>query len=299
MKKSGSKFVKCLFFVLLILPYTYACVAQNQHNSKSVYIASPDVKGLEKGSFNELFKTILQGKLEEYALNSNYQAVAREEYLSYIQNEMIVQQSGGVSSESVVKLGELTGASYILISNVVASNGYGTIKLNLYETETGRLVKVKSTSFQENVSDYTTKSDRVCRDLFGLAQQDFNAGVERQPISPSVATPKNSGSSISIPSRDFMVSSNDENGFYTWEGAESICKSKGLGWRLPTLEELRTMSVFRDVIGNLNGYDRCLKYWSSEDKSKKSAWFYDFSENEVGYDDKKDDDKCVRCVRSR
>ena len=149
-----------------------------QNSDKLVYIASPDVKGLERGTNTELFKTILLGKLEEYALNADYQSVAREEALNYIQSEMVVQQSGSVSSESIVKLGEWTGANYILVSNVVGSNGYGTIKLNLYETETGRLTKVKSTSFQEEVQDFSRQVEKVCRDLFGLSQS-----VPERPIS--------------------------------------------------------------------------------------------------------------------
>lgn len=167
--------------------YVFASIYPNygQTEDKLVYIASPDVKGLERGTNTELFKTILLGKLEEYALNSDYQSVAREEALNYIQNEIMVQQSGGVSSESIVKLGEWTGANYILVSNVIGSNGYGTIKVNLYETESGRLVKVKSISFQEEVQDYSRQVEKVCRELFGVTQ-------------PSQESPMAGGSNSSV-----------------------------------------------------------------------------------------------------
>ena len=176
----------CVIGFILVFVSIYPNYGQTE--DKLVYIASPDVKGLSMGTNTELFKTILLGKLEEYALNADYQSVAREEALTYLQNEMMVQQSGGVSSESIVKLGEWTGANYILVSNVVGSNGYGTIKLNLYETESGRLIKVKSTSFLEEVQDYSRQAEKVCCDLFGISQSFSTPSMGGQKMYQRIPT---------------------------------------------------------------------------------------------------------------
>ena len=272
-----------------------------QASDKLVYIASPDVKGLEKGTNTELFKTILLGKLEEYALNADYQSVAREEAMNYIQNEIMVQQSGGVSSESIVKLGEWTGANYILVSSVVGSNGYGTIKLNLYETESGRLMKVKSTSFQEEVQDYGRQVDKVCRDLFGLAKSSPEQSV---PVASAVNTSIDHNTlktekTLALPGINFYISVEDEFGFLTWHDAQRICSMKGTGWRLPTLDELKMMYLMQRQIKNLNGLNNNFKYWSSEEKNKRNAYYFDMRDGDDDDDDKADADKCVRCVKNK
>ena len=281
-----------ILFILLFCSVIHPCLGQS--SDKLVYIVSPDIRGLEKGTNNELFKTILQGKIEEYALNSEYQAVARDEALNHIQNEIRVQQSGGVSAESIVKLGQWTGANYILLSSVVGSNGYGTIKLNLYATETGSLIKVKSTSFQEDISDYSQKADRVCKEFFGIASSSSQSAEEN----PTATIPQ-FNKQISIPNINFYIASEDEPGFFTWENAKLACESKGAGWRLPTIKELEIMNFQKNRIRNLYGYKGKWGYWSSQEKNKRSAYYYDFMEAEEDDDDKSDADKCVRCVRSR
>lgn len=285
----------CVIGFILVFVSIYPNYGQTE--DKLVYIASPDVKGLTIGTNTELFKTILLGKLEEYALNADYQSVAREEALTYLQNEMMVQQSGGVSSESIVKLGEWTGANYILVSNVVGSNGYGTIKLNLYETESGRLIKVKSTSFQEEVQDYSKQAEKVCCDLFGISQS-FSV-PSMAGVSENVSANSDSRIGKTFPGINFYISNEDEMGFLTWEDASACCSLKGAGWRLPTLGELKVMYLMRGKIKNMNGLDRNYNYWSSEEKGKRRAYYFDMENGEDDTDDKTDADKCVRCVKSK
>lgn len=279
-------------------------ICPNYGQNKFVYIASPDVRGLEKGTNIDMFKTILLGKLEEYALNSDYQAVAREEAMQYMVNEIVVQQSGSVSSESIVKIGEWTGANFVLLSSVVGSNGYGTIKLNLYTTEKGLLVKAKSTSFQEDVRDFSNKAESVCKELFGVSTTSVGVtpSANRSPYTSAGANPTHSiGNSraISLPGVSFEIASEDEVGFLTWEDAKLACSLRGSGWRLPTLQELKIMYFNKNQIGNLFGHERTTGYWSSLEKNKRNAYYFDIKDAETDDDDKSDADKCVRCVRSR
>lgn len=280
--------------------YVFASIYPNygQTEDKLVYIASPDVKGLERGTNTELFKTILLGKLEEYALNSDYQSVAREEAMNYIQDEIMVQQSGGVSSESIVKLGEWTGANYILVSNVIGSNGYGTIKVNLYETESGRLVKVKSTSFQEEVQNYSRQVEKICRELFGVTQPSQESPMAGGSNS-SVNHYSRAEKTLAFSGVNFYISPEDEIGLLTWEDAKQACSLRGAGWRLPTLAELKVMYLMKNQIKNLYGINFNYKYWSSEERNRHDAYYFDMSDGDDDNDDKSDADKCVRCVKSK
>ena len=88
-------------------------------------------------------------------------------------------------------------------------------------------------------------------------------------------------------------------GFLTWEDASACCSLKGAGWRLPTLGELKVMYLMRGKIKNMNGLDRNYNYWSSEEKGKRRAYYFDMENGEDDTDDKTDADKCVRCVKSK
>ncbi|MBO4738762.1 MAG: DUF1566 domain-containing protein, partial [Bacteroidales bacterium] len=104
---------------------------------------------------------------------------------------------------------------------------------------------------------------------------------------------------INIPNTNFWVSAADESGFFSWEHAQMVCSLKGEGWRLPTIEELTKMSFVQIEIKNLNGRNGNFKYWSSDEKNKKYAYYFDVKKREKGRDDKSDTDKCVRCVKSK
>ena len=123
--------------------------------------------------------------------------------------------------------------------------------------------------------------------------------------SSSASTPARSKveQAISFSNTSFFIAPEDEPEFLTWEDAKQVCSLKGPGWRLPTLDELKVMYLMRSQIKNLNGLGYNLKfnrkYWSSEEKNKRSAYFFDMDDGEDDDDDKSDADKCVRCVRSK
>ena len=60
-----------------------------------------------------------------------------------------------------------------------------------------------------------------------------------------------------------------------WDEATAECSNLGDGWRLPTIEELKTILNFNKTkIPNLN--DK-YNYWSSTEHVGSTAWFFNFN----------------------
>ena len=55
----------------------------------------------------------------------------------------------------------------------------------------------------------------------------------------------------------------------------------------------------KNQIKNLNGLNFNYKYWSSEERNRRNAYYFDMSDGDDDNDDKSDADKCVRCVKSK
>jgi hypothetical protein len=79
-----------------------------------------------------------------------------------------------------------------------------------------------------------------------------------------------------------------------WFTATQICSELGLGWRLPTIEELFVMRENKEVIGGFNKYT----YWSSDDESFGRAYILRFGDGFKGSDDMNNDYYFVRAVKT-
>lgn len=257
-----------------------------QNDEKIIYLVEPDVKH-EKGTLIELYRETFMSKLEEYALVGGYQKAARGSDLNTIFRELSIQQSGVMNENSVVQIGNLTGADFIVTSTIIVTQGYGMIRANLYNAESGILVTAKSKSYTETTpSDFDIAATEVVKKLFGVSDDN----VENNEVVTVGRTSKQ------IPGTNIRVAAADEIGFYTWEDAEKQCQLKGPGWRLPSLAELKLMYSYRDKFDGFYGYNGNRKYWSSE-RGKRDADYFDFNNGEIDEDDPKDADKCVRCVK--
>ncbi len=86
-------------------------------------------------------------------------------------------------------------------------------------------------------------------------------------------------------------------GKMSWEKAMEHVRSIGNNWRLPTIEELRTL-LDRSKEGSTVPFKDSLSYWSStvDDFSKDFAWIMDFESGLVD-DCEKSGRHYVRCVR--
>lgn len=78
-----------------------------------------------------------------------------------------------------------------------------------------------------------------------------------------------------------------------WQDAKKACAELGMGWHLPTQEELSFLYKNRQKIGGFtNTY-----YWSSTEINEKSAWRHSFSFGMSGFIADKQEEYLVRAVK--
>jgi len=64
-----------------------------------------------------------------------------------------------------------------------------------------------------------------------------------------------------------------------WDEATAECAKLGDGWRLPTIEELKTiLNSNKTEIPNLNNK---YNYWSSTEHAGSIAWFFNFAADQA------------------
>jgi|LauGreDrversion4_2_1035121.scaffolds.fasta_scaffold236520_2 hypothetical protein len=79
-----------------------------------------------------------------------------------------------------------------------------------------------------------------------------------------------------------------------WHNAKRVCEGLGIGWRLPTKDELNSIYLYKKNIG---GFRKGCCYWSSTEALDGNVWGQRFS---FGYqfDGAKIHPNFVRAVRS-
>jgi hypothetical protein len=126
---------KILFIALALL---YASTAFGQ--DKKVAILEPLVGG---GAVTQIEKSIVLAALEAAITETpGYKAFTRTD-VNQITKELSFQQSGMVNSEQRKKIGQLSGASLICVSQLTAGENIH-IKSSLVDVETGEIVNVAS-----------------------------------------------------------------------------------------------------------------------------------------------------------
>ena len=90
-----------------------------------------------------------------------------------------------------------------------------------------------------------------------------------------------------------------QNNFSTemdWHDAKVACKKLGIGWRLPTKDELNKLYQNKEKIGGFDEHD----FWSSTEEDEDYAWYQCFSNGyqDDGFNYTKDDTFYVRAVRN-
>jgi hypothetical protein len=71
-------------------------------------------------------------------------------------------------------------------------------------------------------------------------------------------------------------------GEMNWDEAKKACKELGGDWRLPTIEELKTIYKYKDRIG---GFESGV-YWSSAETDDGYAWYCFFDDGLADYGNK-------------
>lgn len=96
------------------------------------------------------------------------------------------------------------------------------------------------------------------------------------------------GAKLQVANQDFS----DE---MTWDEGKNACSELGIGWRLPTKEELKAM--YEQLHKSGRGNFQRSSYWSSTEIANIGAWTFHFKYG-LPYDDTyKSESYCVRAVR--
>lgn len=107
----------------------------------------------------------------------------------------------------------------------------------------------------------------------------------------NLISPNSIGHTIKIGNLEIMKI---DLGVFTWEDANKACSKLGKGWRLPTLQEMKTvMHNDRKKLGLLHN---SLGYWSSFG-SDDYAWWYVFG-NRIEMSSETFNEHNVRAVKS-
>ncbi len=217
--------------------------------------------------------------------------------MSQINKEHNFQRTGMVSDADIKKLGEMTGASSIVVAEAAA---YGSddriiIAAKIINIESGRIensTRPKVASTSDNGME--TACNAVVAELLGKSSDSYNSkgSVQSSPSKQSVS--QEEYVDLGLPSGTLWKKTNEKGGYYDYDSAVSE-----FGTRLPTKEQWeelmaecqwsRTGSGYK-VTGNNGktiilpaaGFRLCTgivsdvgswgDYWSSSSNGSEEAW---------------------------
>lgn len=216
----------------------------------------PDVEP----ELNDLFMNALSNGLTN---SGQFQVIAnRQEYAQKIQGEIDAQESGYIDDSQQLSFGRANGAQLVIYIKISTFDNKYFITVNMIELESG----VSKKTLDPILADRSNIVDKALE----LAKRLSSGGVaneEKQIEVPGVECPALPGGRIdrhNRPEKD-------------WREATSICESIGPGWRLPTLDELKSiMTIVKnqpDVYGS-RFYETT--YWTSTKRNSASAFSVEY-----------------------
>ncbi len=294
-------------YVVLLLPMLLFFRATSYSQDKKVAILEcVDKVGDVKYGHRMMLRTNLTNAINK---TQGYQAIARLN-LSSIIDEQKFQRSGYVSDQQIKKIGELNGATHLLIAEVANySSTEVVVNAQLINVETGQIENTSEGIPVNFVDAQKMKSacDEIAAQLLGIegAGNDYIVVAAPQnkygnSQSKEKAVPKGYVD-LGLPSGTLWKDKN-QSGFYTYDEAVRTFSGK-----LPTKEQWEELKAFCEwtwtgsgykvtgengnsiflpaagyrsfVDGNVGGVGSRGLYWSSTPNDSEYAWnlhFYSF-----------------------
>ena len=241
-------------------------------------------------------KLLLRSSLTTAISNTpGYEGYDRADMAS-IASEQEFQRTGNVSDDQIKQLGVATGAAYVLVAEAAWLDEDEKTDLII----TARIIDVETFGIKSSAEEVTgVKAEEMKKSCANLAKQLLGATssnsssmanrfakqekpkqqetkptqkqVQEQHVEP-IAQPVTSVSNspaytsptplaVMADGTVLFVASSDEADKMTYDEAVSQCSCKGLGWRLPTLSELKILERNKKTYGNLN---TSFRYWAAE-----------------------------------
>ena len=299
---------KMRYVVLLLAMLLFFRATSYSQDKKVAILECVDKVGDVKYGHRMMLRTNLTNAINKA---QGYQAIARLN-LSSIIDEQKFQRSGYVSDQQIKKIGELNGATHLLIAEVANySSTEVVVNAQLINVETGQIENTSEGIPVNFVDAQKMKSacDEIAAQLLGIegAGNDYIVVTAPQnkyghSQSKGKAVPEGYVD-LGLPSGTKWKDKN-QGGFYTYDEAVSAFKSK-----LPTKEKWEELKAFcewtwtgsgykvtgengNSIVLPAAGYRNCDGYvnlvgsdgyyWSSTPNGSERAWNLHFESGGVG-----------------
>lgn len=217
-------------------------------------------------------KLLLRSTLATAITNTpGYEALERVD-LSGIVNEQKFQRDGHVSDNQIKKIGEATGADYVLIAEVANYDETNVIiTAKIINVETFKIAR----SAEELSGIAPKEMKKSCTNLAAqLLGTDESSIKKSQPAAKPAAPPK--ATTLTTPATTsvaglvqltssegtvFDVAATDETERMSQAEARVACSCKGEGWRLPTISELKAIERSKGLLQDIS---TAYRYWAHE-----------------------------------
>lgn len=309
--------------VLLLAMLLFFRANSHSQDKKVAILECVDKVGDVKYGHRMMLRTNLTNAINK---TQGYQAIARLN-LSSIIDEQKFQRSGYVSDQQIKKIGELNGATHVLIAEVANySSTEVVVNAQLINVETGQIENTSEGIPVDFVDAQKMKSacDEIASQLLGLESGEEMIVVT---VPQSKYSNKNKQSAVpsgyvdlGLPSGTKWKDKNQGSGFYSYDEAV-----RAFGNSLPTKEQFEELKNFCEWTWTGSGYKVTGKngnsiflpaagvrycdgsvhfvgsngrYWSSTPYDSEYAWYLYFLSGEVGmYDDLRCAGRSVRLVQ--
>lgn len=154
-----------LFVTVCLVCLPLRGIAQEYGVSSVKRVAVMDIRD-EDGEFTKGVKRMVRGFLTDaFTRTPGYEGYNRVD-ISSIMSEHDFQRSGLVNPSQIKKLGEMTGADYVVILELVKLDEYNISYIaQILDVETGRIANSGTLNAKNDVADYESSCKSVARKL--------------------------------------------------------------------------------------------------------------------------------------
>ena len=146
------------------------------------------------GTVDDLSKFWLKAELTSaISKTPGFQAYDRTD-LDQILSEQNFQRTGMVSDDQIKKLGEMTGAAYVLVAEAMAGNGYMAVSAKILDVETAGILTAENTMMKTDVEEIKKGCEALAAKLFGSSPSQRPTGASASTTYQQPQQPYQSGS---------------------------------------------------------------------------------------------------------
>ena len=193
---------KVLFLVGLLI---MAVVTFAQETKKVAILEVVDREG--KMSYGQ--KLMLRSNLAKAVTNTaGYEAYDRSD-VDAIMSEQDFQRTGMVSEAEIQKLGEMTGVSYILVSEgALAGDGQIYVAVKLLDVETAKVVMTENKLMGESPIEMQNGCEALANKLFSGGAAPKNNSAQKQVASNKESSSKPAAQTAAAPQKSTQQQKN-------------------------------------------------------------------------------------------